>query len=47
MRSYTKVRMKIRIKGHIIIGIACVSNNIINDVIKFATFSEADATEIG
>ena len=46
---HTKVHMKIYIKGHSIIihGITCVSNNIINDVIKFAKFSVADATEIG
>ena len=37
------------IKGHIIIihGITCVSNDIIDDVIKFAKFSVADVTEIG
>ena len=49
MRSYTKVHMKICIKGHIIIihGITCVSNDIINDAIKIAKFNAADATEIG
>ena len=49
MRSYTKVHMKICIKGHIINihGITCVYNGIINDVIKFAKFSAADAPEIG
>ena len=41
--------MQICIKGHIIMihGITCVSNDIINNVIKFAKFSAADATEIG
>ena len=49
MRSYTKVHMKICIKRHIIIihGVTCVSNDIIKDVIKFAKFSTADATDIG
>ena len=49
MRSYTKVHVKMFIKGHIIIihGITCVSNDIIDDVIKFAKFSVADGTEIG
>ena len=44
MRSYTKVHMKICIKGYIIIihGITCVCNDIINDVIKFG-----EATKIG
>ena len=51
MRSYTKVHAACDVftKGHIIIihGITCVSNNIIDDVIKFAKFSVADGTEIG
>ena len=49
MRSYTKVHMQIFIKGHIIIihGITCVSNGIIDDVIKFEKFSVADGSEIG
>ena len=49
MRSYTKVHIEIYIKDHIIIihDITCVSNDIINDVIKFAKFSAADATETG
>ena len=38
MRSYAEVHVKVFIKGHIIIihGIACVSNDSIDDVIKFA-----------
>ena len=49
MRSYTKVLMKYFIKGHISIihGITRVSNDIIDNVIKFAKFSAADCTEIG
>ena len=41
--------MEIFINGHIIIiyGITCVSNDIIDDVIKFAKFSVAYGTEIG
>ena len=37
------------IKSHIIIfhGITCVSNDIIDNVIKFAKFSVANSTEIG
>ena len=49
MRSYMEVHVGIFIKGHINIihGIKCVSNNIIDDVIKFSKFSVAGGTEIG
>ena len=49
MRSYTEVHVEIFIKSHIIIihGITCVSNDIIDDIIKFAKFSVTDGTEIG
>ena len=50
MRSYIKVRVIFFfIKGHIIIihGITCVSNDIVDDIIKFAKFCVADGTEIG
>ena len=49
MRSYTEVHVEIFIKSHIIIihGITCVSNDIIDDIIKFAKFCVTDGTEIG
>ena len=49
MCSYTKVHMQFFIKGHIIIihGITWVSNDSIDNVIKYAKFSVADGTEIG
>ena len=51
MRSYMKVHVKLFffIKDHIIIihSITCVSNDIIDDVIKFGKISVADGIEIG
>ena len=48
MRSYSKVHVNIFIEGNVIIihGITCVSNDIIDDVIKFAKFSVAGVLKL-
>ena len=48
MCSFTKVHVKIFIKGREIIGrvMPCLSDDIIDNAIKFAKFSVADGTEI-